>query len=101
MVTLLIIENNMSHRHLCTRTFRQEGFQVFSAGSGEEALRLAEEKTPDLVILDIQLPGMDGLECMGQLLAKFPWVPIIINTTSQAYQDHFISWCAAAYVSKS
>jgi DNA-binding response OmpR family regulator len=101
MFTILIIDDNLNLLRLYKQELRKEGYDVISACSGEESLRIVEEKTPDLVILEMRLPGIDGTELIGQLLSRCPKAPIIINTASRAYQDHFMSWCAEAYIIKS
>jgi CheY-like chemotaxis protein len=60
MRRILIAEDNAVNRELIREILEGKGFEVLEACDGEEALRLIEEKHPDLVILDIQMPRMDG-----------------------------------------
>jgi CheY-like chemotaxis protein len=71
------------------------------ARNGREALRQLEETTPDLIILDIVMPVMDGMEALGQIMGRERNVPIIIHTSYPGYREDFMSWAADAYVAKS
>jgi DNA-binding response OmpR family regulator len=53
------------------------------------------------VLLDINMPAMDGLEALSHILADRPDLPVIIHTAYAAYQDNFMSWAADSYVLKS
>src|SRR6185503_15581163 len=63
-----------------------EGFRVVTAGGGEEALRKAEEMRPDIVLLDVVMPDLDGIEVMRQLREWRP-VPVILLTAKGATSD--------------
>lgn len=67
MKTILIVEDNSASRELIREILLGTGHQVFEAGNGEEALQLVREKRPDLVLLDIQLPKLDGFAVLRQL----------------------------------
>ena len=56
---------------------------------------------PDLVVLDIVMPGMDGIEILGRLLSHDNKLPVIFHTAYTGYQDNFMSWAADAYLIKS
>ncbi len=56
---------------------------------------------PDLIILDIVMPEMDGMETLARIINKFHDIPIILNTAYPDYQEDFMSWAADAYVLKS
>jgi CheY-like chemotaxis protein len=66
---ILIIEDNLLNLELATDLLEANGFAVFSAQTAEEGLRLARELLPDLVLMDISLPGMDGLSATKNLKA--------------------------------
>jgi two-component system, response regulator, stage 0 sporulation protein F len=101
MKTVLVADDEVSIRKLYQRELQREGYNVVFATSGQEAIQKAREATPDLVIMDIRMPGMDGLEAMGRILEENNQVPVVINTAYSAYKDSFLSWCADAYVTKS
>ena len=67
MKTILIVDDQSGIRMLLDEVFSKEGFHTISAGSGFEALKKAEEFKPDLVLLDMKLPGMDGIEILKRL----------------------------------
>jgi CheY-like chemotaxis protein len=101
MKRILVVEDDLNQRHLYVTELTDEGYEVYSAGNGEEALKTFGECQPDLVVLDINMPRIDGLDVLGRLLSACPQLPIIIHTAYPAYEDDFMSWSADAYVCKS
>jgi DNA-binding response OmpR family regulator len=101
MAKVLVIEDEKSLRLLYQQDLLREGHEVLLAADGKEGLDLAERERPDLVVLDIRMPGMDGLEAMGRLLDRRPRMPVILNSAYSSYKDNFMSWAADAYVVKS
>lgn len=65
--TLLIVDDEPQVRKLLETLLQHEGYQTLTAGSGEEALQLVAQQPPDLILLDIMMPGMDGYEVASQL----------------------------------
>ena len=63
----LIIDDEELTLRTISRSLRQEGFEVFTALSGEEGLKLLHDEKPDFVLLDIVLPGIDGVEVLRQI----------------------------------
>lgn len=98
---VLVVEDDTNQRLLYEEELRDEGYCVVSAGDGREALKVARAENPDLVILDINMPVMDGLDALSQLLEINPSLPVIINTAYPGYQDSFTAWSADAYIVKS
>ena len=78
-----------------------EGYEVDTAASALEALEIIESRLPDLVILDIRMQGLDGLEAIGRILAIDRELPVVFNTACTSYKDNFLSWLADAFVEKS
>ncbi len=101
MATLLIVEDEDNLRTLYKDELEDEGYDVVLARDGKEAIALAEEVCPDLVVMDVRMPRMDGIEAMGRILSRNNTVPIVLNTAYSSYKDHFMSWAADAYVVKS
>jgi len=101
MATILIVEDDDHQQLLYQEVLQEEGYNVIVARSGKEALELAQRVTPDLVVLDIAMPGMDGIETLGRLLSKNNQLPIILHTAYATYKDNFMTWSADAYVVKS
>ena len=98
---LLIADDESNIRLLYKMEFEKEGYEVELAKNGLECLEKVDEFKPDLVILDIRMPGIDGLETLNQILGKNNLIPVIINSAYSSYKDNFMSWSADAYVVKS
>ena len=81
--TILIIEDNEQNLYLATFLLEQSGFRVVAARSGPEGIALASQSAPDLILLDIQLPGMDGYAVAQELRMKpeLKDVPIVAVTS--------------------
>jgi CheY-like chemotaxis protein len=81
---ILIIEDNEKNRKLCRDVLQVKGYQTIESETAEEGLKLVEEKAPALILMDIQLPGMDGITAMKQLKADphTAKIPIIAITAS-------------------
>lgn len=101
MTTVLVTDDEPSICRLYGRELSEEGYQVVFASTGQEAIEKAREACPDLVIMDIRMPGMDGIEAMGRILEERNEIPIIINTAYSSYKESFLSWSADAYLTKS
>ena len=100
MTTILLVEDDKNQRLLYEQELRHEGYEVVTASNGKEALEEVQEKLPDIVIMDINMPKMDGIEAMGRILGKNKEIPVIINTAYSNYKDSFMSWAADAYIVK-
>jgi two-component system response regulator MprA len=83
---LLLVDDDPRVLSAVGRRLSFEGFLVDLAGTGDEALRLAAQRQPDLVILDVMLPGIDGLEVARRLRRENP-VPILMLTARDAVSD--------------
>jgi two-component system, cell cycle response regulator DivK len=81
---ILIIEDNGKNRKLIRDLLQVKGYQTIDTETAEDGLKLAKEKTPALILMDIQLPGMDGITAMKQLKAapKTNRIPIVAITAS-------------------
>ena len=101
MSKILVIEDEKNLRVLYQKDFERDGFEVVTAATAADGLQLVEAERPDLVVMDIRLPGMDGLEAMSRLLDRNPKVPVVLNSAYSSYKDSFMSWAADAYVVKS
>lgn len=71
--TILVIEDDTDLRGILRDSLTEEGYDVSEAKGGEEGLRLALSQHPDLILLDIVLPGMDGLAVLSQIRQDKPW----------------------------
>jgi len=84
---LLVVDDEPSIRDLLTASLRFAGFEVFSAGDGAQALRLAEAHRPDLVVLDVMLPDLDGFTVTRKLRERGREVPVLFLTARDETAD--------------
>jgi len=101
MVRVLIIERDLNQSALYTEELSDDGYKVVCAANGVEALEIFNQQHPDLVITDILLPGMTGIEIMEAMLAAKPDLPIIIHSAYSSPKLDFAAGMARAYVVKS
>ena len=86
--TILVVEDNALNLKLVRDVLRHAGYEVLEAVTGEDGVRLAAEAHPDLVLMDLQLPGMDGAEALRQLRAgDQPQVPVVAVTAFAMDED--------------
>ena len=98
---VLIVEDQEALRVLYRDELKGEGYEVLTATNGKEAIQQLEKEELDVVVLDIVMPVMDGMEALGRILRKNRNVPIILHTSHSQYKEEFMSWAADAYVMKS
>ena len=86
---ILIVEDNPKNLKLVRDILQVTGYQTVEAETGEEGVRLARERQPALILMDIQLPGMSGIEALGRLRADATTrtIPVIAVTASVMAQD--------------
>ena len=89
MKTILLIEDEAALQKTMSDVLSQEGYEVLSALDGEAGMRLAKEKTPHLILLDLVLPKMTGSEVLQQLQEdeKVKGIPVIVLTNLENLQD--------------
>jgi two-component system cell cycle response regulator DivK len=89
MSLILIVEDNEKNMKLVRDVLQVKGYQTLEAGTAEDGIRLANERKPDLVLMDIQLPGMNGIDALGVLRANAETakIPVIAVTASVMQQD--------------
>jgi len=101
---ILIVEDNPQNMRLIEMTLRARGHILFEATDGEEALDIAVRDKPDLIIMDMQLPRLDGLEATRRLrqMPDFSRIPIIALTAyaMKGDRERFIEAGCDAYLSK-
>jgi two-component system cell cycle response regulator DivK len=104
MNLILIVEDNERNLKLVRDVLQVKGYATIEAGSAEDGIKLALEKKPDLVLMDIHLPGMNGIEALGVLRANpaTAAIPVIAVTASVMQQDRKLITEAGfdAYVGK-
>jgi two-component system cell cycle response regulator DivK len=89
MSTVLIVEDNDKNMKLARDVLKAKGYQTLEAITGEEGVRLAKERKPDLVLMDIQLPGINGVEAFRQIRAdaNTSRIPVVALTASVTPTD--------------
>ncbi|MFG1695475.1 response regulator transcription factor [Nonomuraea sp. NPDC049309] len=84
---LLVVDDEPNIRELFSASLRMAGFEVLTAADGRQALRVAEESSPDLVMLDVMLPDLDGLAVAGRLRSRGRRVPVLFVTAKDTPED--------------
>ena len=100
MSKILLVEDDANQALLYQQELEADGYDVVLATNGREAIQKVEEDQPDLIVMDVSMPGMDGIEAMGRILSEHNTLPVILNTAYSSYKDNFLSWSADAYVIK-
>lgn len=102
MQRILVIDDDSAITSLLKRGLSYEGFAVDTAGSGGEGLAVARERPSDLVILDVMMPGLDGLEVLRRLRAADDHLPVLMLTAKDAPADQVMGLESGAddYVTK-
>lgn len=77
---ILIVDDQFGIRILLNEVFQKEGYQTFQAANGIQALDILKEHQPDLVLLDMKIPGMDGVEILKRMKVIDPEIRVIIMT---------------------
>lgn len=101
MKKILLVDDDEDLLELYKETLEEEGFYVDTAKNGREAVEKVKEKNYDLVVLDIRMPEMNGIEALGHILSEKKEIKIILNTAYASYKDNFLTWGADAYLIKS
>jgi two-component system cell cycle response regulator DivK len=104
MSTILIVEDNEKNLKLVRDVLQVKGHATLEATTAEDGIRIARERMPDLVLMDIQLPGMNGIDALRELRADTATaaIPVIAVTASVMQQDRNLITDAGfdAYVAK-
>ena len=86
---ILLVEDNDKSRKLVRDVLTFKGYEIIEAETGEEGVRLAQERRPSLILMDIRLPGIDGIQALGRLRAEETTrgIPVIAMTASVMAKD--------------
>ncbi|OLB01108.1 MAG: response regulator [Candidatus Rokubacteria bacterium 13_2_20CM_70_12] len=93
---ILIVEDNEKNLKLVRDVLQFKGYQTVEASTGEDGVRLAKERHPALVLMDIQLPGMNGITALGQLRADPATRPIPVIAVTASAMTHDLQKIMAA-----
>ena len=98
---VLVVDDEEGLRLLYKEELEEEGCTVELASTGEEALERLECDSMDLVLLDIKMPGMDGVEVLRRIKEKWHDLPVVLCSAYPHYKNEFGTWASDAYVVKS
>lgn len=101
MAKILIVDDDENICLLYEEELKDAGYEVEVAKNGKECIDKIKSGTLDLIVMDIRMPEMDGLEALGKVIAQHKNIPIILNSAYSSYKDDFRSWGADAYIVKS
>jgi DNA-binding response OmpR family regulator len=95
------VEDEPHLRLLYENELRHYGYNTLAARDGNQCLEYLLAMEIDLIVLDVRLPGMDGIDLLYRLRGQERKVPIIINTAYSSYANNYLTWAADAFVVKS
>ena len=99
--TILIIDDDEFFAKLISEELGDEGYVTRHASNGAEAILMLKHLKPNLIILDIVMPVMDGIEVLGPIVRRYEDVPVILHSSYEDFRKDFKSWAADAYLTKS
>jgi DNA-binding NtrC family response regulator len=101
MAKILVVDDDESIRLLYREELQQEGHEVLTAATAAEGLALVESAKPDLVTLDIKMPGQDGLTALREIKARHRDLPVVMCTAYGTFKRAYALLASDAYVVKS
>jgi CheY-like chemotaxis protein len=101
MKRILVVDDEQSIRLLFQEELTDAGYEVATADSGEEALRMVKNQKPDLITLDIRMAQMDGSEFLQELRKMYRDLPVIVCTAYDDYRQDFRLWASDGFITKS
>lgn len=101
MRKILVVDDEEAIRLLYREELREAGYEVEVAADGLEALQMVRQARPDLMTIDIKMPGMDGIELLRCVREMYRDLPIIICTAYGEFRRDFSTWASDAYITKS
>ena len=101
MKTILIVDDEPNIRLLYKDEFSKEGYSILEADNGITALEQLEKKDVDLIVLDIAMPKMDGLDFLTRLRKSDRKIPVVLCTAYGQHKQDLVSWAADRYIVKS
>jgi len=99
---VLLVESDPGLRRWYRHVLSAEGYSVDAAAGGEEALeKMRQGVAPDALVLEVALPGMNGIELLRHALQDHPRLAVVFNTECESFKAHFGTWAADRFVVKS
>lgn len=101
-VRVLVVDDEPVLAELVSMALRYEGWDISTAGDGATAIALARENPPDVVVLDVMLPDMSGLDVLARLREQIPGLPLLLLTAKDSVEDRIAGLTAGGddYVTK-
>ncbi|MGW4091673.1 response regulator transcription factor [Nocardia sp. NPDC004750] len=101
-ITVLVVDDEPVLAEMMSMALRYEGWEVTTAGDGRTAVAKTRDARPDVVVLDVMLPDMTGLEVLGKLRAQYPDLPVLLLTAKDSVEDRIAGLTAGGddYVTK-
>jgi CheY-like chemotaxis protein len=101
MKKILLVDDEENIHLLYREELEEEGYKVYSALSGTDALQKLKSVSPDLVVLDIYMPGMNGIQVLREIKELKPNMPVILFSAYPGFKYDFGAWASDAYIVKS
>jgi DNA-binding response OmpR family regulator len=101
MNKILLVDDEQSIQLTYRQELEEEGYEVHSALTGNDALRKLEIVSPDLVILDISMPGMNGIDVLRKIKEVNPQTKVILSSAHHEYKQDLSAWASDDFVVKS
>jgi CheY-like chemotaxis protein len=86
-ITVLVADDNDVAQRLCRRVLEKAGYTVLIAADGLQAVEVALSKRPAMILMDVAMPGIDGIEAMRRIKAEIPNQPIVIASAHSMASD--------------
>ncbi len=86
-ITVLVADDNEVAQRLCRRVLEKAGYMVLIAADGLQAVEVALSKRPAMILMDVAMPGIDGIEAMRRIKAEIPGQPIVIASAHSMASD--------------
>lgn len=101
-ITVLVADDNEVAQRLCKRVLEKAGYAVLIAGDGLQAVDIALAQRPATILMDVAMPGIDGLEAMRRIKAQMPGMPVVIASAHSMASDRerFLAAGADSVLSK-
>ena len=101
MKKILLVDDEESIHMLNRQILEDEGYKVHSSLTGTDALQTVKIVSPDLVILDINMPGMNGIEVLREIKRINPKLPVVLFSAYNEFKEDFSVWASDDYIVKS
>ncbi|MCK5515314.1 MAG: response regulator [Desulfobulbaceae bacterium] len=101
MKKILLVDDEKNILIVYREEFEDAGYQVVSASNGEEGLAKFKDEKPDIVILDILMPGMNGIQVLRKMKMMDAAIPVILSSAYEQFKQDLGTWASDAYIVKS